>query len=110
LAVLLLFLAAGLVALGQLAHPAFGIGAAVVAGLGLVAFLAERAQRSTAERRPPSLARLGTAGLWWIMLCLGLFGTTVGLISGQSLLVVSGVSVLLAAGAAWALVRRRGNQ
>jgi len=106
LAVLLLFLATGLVALGQLAHRGFGVGAAVVAGLGLAVFLAERAQRSVAEGRGPSIVRLVLPGLWWIMLCLGLFGVTVGLTSSQSLLLVAGTSLLLASGAAYGLTRR----
>lgn len=110
LAALLLFLATGLVALGQLAHRGLGVAGAVVAGLGLAVFLAERAQRSVAEGRGPATVRLILPGLWWTMLCLGLFAVTVGFTSGQSLLLVAGTSLLLASGASYGLTRRSGTK
>jgi len=107
LAVLLLLLATGLFALGQLAHAAFGVAAAVVGGLGLVVFVAERGQRSIAKRRKLSLFRLGKAALWWAVLSLGLFGGTMGLVSRDWLLMVSGVSALVVVGAMWGLGKAR---
>jgi len=110
LGVLLLFLATGLFALGQLAHEAFGVGAAVVGGIGLAVFVAELGQRSIAKRRKLSLFRLGAASLWWTVLSLGLFGTTMGLISRQWLLVASCASAVVAMGAMWGLGKLRGHQ
>ena len=47
-------------------------------GLGLAVFLAERGQRSVAKGRGTFRSRLILPGLWWTMLCLGLFGVDRG--------------------------------